>query len=88
MAGGAAVHLVPLRVAQIMKQIFRQAGSKNGHSSWVSLGDAQAVAVRPSPVKPPWEQREGTPGKWHLVLQNQQQCSALGTGALWRRLLQ
>lgn len=45
MAGGAAVHFVPLRVIQIMQQIFRQAGSKNGHSSWVSLGDAQAAAV-------------------------------------------
>lgn len=39
MAGGAAVHLVPLRVAQIMQQILGQAGSKNGHSSWVSRGD-------------------------------------------------
>lgn len=47
MAGGAAVHLVPLRVAQIMQQIFRQAGSKNGHSSWVSRGEAQAASVQP-----------------------------------------
>lgn len=51
MAGGAAVHLVPLRVAQIMQQILRQAGSKNGLSSWVSRGEAQA------PCPAPWEQR-------------------------------
>lgn len=45
MAGGAAVHFVPLRVAQIMQHIFRQAGSKNGCSAWVSPGDSQAAAL-------------------------------------------
>lgn len=45
MAEGAAVHFVPLRVAQIMQHIFRQAGSKNGCSSWVSLGDTPAAAL-------------------------------------------
>lgn len=72
MAGGAAVHLVPLRVAQIMQQLFRQAGSKNGHSSWVSRGDSQAA--RPSPVQPPWDQPEGTPGKRHSVLSSRHCC--------------
>lgn len=45
MAGGAAVHFVSLRVAEIMQHIFRQACSKNGCSSWVSPGDTQAVAL-------------------------------------------
>lgn len=82
MAGGAAVHFVPLRVAQIMQHIFRQACSKNGHRSWVSLGDTQAVAFVQSPVNRPWEQRECMPVKWHLVFQNQQQYSGLRTGTL------
>lgn len=45
MARGAAVHFVPLRVAQIMQHVFRQPGSKNGWGSWVSLGDTWAAAL-------------------------------------------
>lgn len=55
MAGGAAVHFVPLRVAQIMQHIFGQAGSKNGSGSWVSRGDTRAVALAESPVQRPWD---------------------------------